>query len=73
MSNETAVKDNFYKRKKRVLAMMSTSTVFQQYVEYLEDLLARERQEYEDTEASEFARGRVWLLKSLISELKQGK
>lgn len=73
MSNETVVNDNFYKRKKRVLSMMKTSTVFTQYVEYLEELLAVERQEYEDNTATEFARGRVWMLKTLIDDLKQGK
>lgn len=65
--------DNFYKRRKRVLGMMKQSTVFRDYIEYVEELLANERDRYEDEAATEFARGRVSMLKSLIDELKNGK
>lgn len=71
MSNDK--RDNFYKRRKRVIGAMKQSTVFRDYVEYVKEVLENEREKYEDEAATEFARGRVSMLKSLIDELENGK
>lgn len=71
MSNGKAA-DNFYKRRKKVLNLAKTSVQFQEYVVYLKELLENERVEYEENAATEFARGRVSMLKQLIDELKNG-
>lgn len=71
MSNGKAV-DNFYKRRKKVLNLAKTSMQFQEYVVYLKELLENERVEYEENASTEFARGRVSMLKQLIDELKNG-
>lgn len=71
MSNGKAA-DNFYKRRKKVLNLAKSSVQFQEYQVYLQELLANERVEYEENTATEFARGRVSMLKQLIDELKNG-
>lgn len=71
MSNGKSA-DNFYKRRKKVLNLAKSSVQFQEYQVYLQELLANERVEYEENTATEFARGRVSMLKQLIDELKNG-
>lgn len=66
-------KENFYKRKKRILGLMKQSTVSRDYIEYLQELLKMERESYEDNEATEYARGRVTMLKTLLEELGVSK
>ena len=72
MSNGKPV-ENFYKRRKKVLALTKSSVQFQEYTAYLEDLLKEERVQYEENTATEFARGRVSMMQHLIAELRNGK
>ena len=63
-------KENFYKLRNKVCGMVKTNVVFEHYLNYLDELLARARDEYEGQPASEHLRGRVSMLKDLISELR---
>lgn len=66
-------KDNFYKRERKVLSTLRTSSLFDEFTQYLEDLLENERETYETTSASEVNRGRIWMLRDLIGKLKKDK
>lgn len=61
---------NIYKLRTKVMSAMRTNVTFKEYVAYLKQCLDNEREEYESNTATEFARGRVSMLKTMISELE---
>lgn len=61
---------NIYKLRTKVMASMRTNVTFKEYVAYLKHCLDNEREEYESNIATEFARGRVSMLKTMIGELE---
>lgn len=69
----TVGSDNFYKRKEKVINAVKTNLHFREYLSVLEEMLTEERDDYENMTASEFARGRISMLKSLIDDLKGKK
>lgn len=65
----TAQTNNFVTRKSAVFGKMKLQVSNKQFVEILTEMLSREREDYEDVAASEYARGRIAMLKELIRDL----
>lgn len=53
-----------------LLTAIRSSPIYKDYVATLEDVLAEERDRYESMAADEYTRGRISMLKDLISEIK---
>jgi hypothetical protein len=56
-------------RKKVAFSALRTNQVFNGFVKELEQVLADERETYENNEASEYRRGRVNALRELIADI----
>jgi len=54
-----------------IVRMLKTVPAFQLLQEYISEELERERELYENSEANEFLRGRVSILKKLKADLEK--
>lgn len=56
---------------KEIVKFLKANPIFNQLQEYIATELEQTREYYENTEASEFLRGQVYILKKLKSDLEK--